>query len=381
MIPPLNEKEIEPLDLPKFLADQDLFPKFYWKCRKTGIETAALGSLMDLFEIPPSSLPYKFYGAISFPNSLKDPLWNNFPSPFFFLPQVEIEQSPFKTLLKIRGSAPLFNDLLKDLSDSPKANLESNLPDKTLWESLVNEVLRSIENKELEKVVLARMSSFSTQDPPFSWLKKLLISSKNSTVFALQKTEHSLFLGASPEMLYERKGQLIKTESIAGTRKKTDLTCNLQESKKDNKEFSYVKNFLSHTLCTLCERFSHDPLDSLVETSHLKHLYNRFEGTLKPGISDLDLISSLHPTPAVGGFPQKTGVTKISSLEPFDRGLYAGALGWISPEEASFAVAIRSALVVNGLLHAFAGTGIVKGSEPQKEWNELNDKISHWGHV
>lgn len=367
-----SEKELDPLDLPAFLAAQDLFPKLYWKCRKTGKEVACLGALLELHEIPENPTE-KFYGALAFPGPSKESLWKDFPSPYFFLPQVEIEQTPLKTVIRTRiPFTP--NPPLKEILDCTSLGDPLHVPDQFLWEKSIQKVLDS----NVEKVVLARRSSFESSHHPYSWIKKLLKSSQNSTVFAFERKSSSLFLGASPEMLYEREGNKIKTESIAGTRKKTDSSSDFLKSCKDKKEVSFVKDFLKEKLSSLCKTYSFDDLDSLIETSHLKHLYNRFEGTLKEGISDFDLLSSLHPTPAIGGFPQKQALEEITSLESFDRGLYAGALGWISPLESSFAVTIRSALIQEGFLHAFAGAGILDGSDPSKEWNELNDKLAHW---
>ncbi len=376
--------EIDPIDFPSWLAAQDIYPKFYWKCRKTGIETAALGAYKEFFEIP-RHLEEKVYGAVSFPSQNTSPLWNDFPTPYFFLPQIEIIQSPLKTRLKVRGSSPVFNTPKTTILDLPSLELHEDFPSFKNWEESVFEVLKAIERKELEKLVLARMSSFKTENPPFSWLKKILDSSINSTVFAFQMNSSSLFLGASPEMLYQRQGRHIQTEAIAGTRKKgssyfedQQIGNELQNSIKDQKEIDCVKSFLKDSLSSICEKTSYEPIDSLIETSQLQHLYNRLDGLLRPEIDDFTILSLVHPTPAVGGLPKKVGIEKIHALESFDRGLYAGALGWISPSESSFAVTIRSALCKSGYLHAFAGTGIVTGSDPQKEWNELEDKISHW---
>ncbi|MEZ4744549.1 MAG: chorismate-binding protein [Calditrichia bacterium] len=86
----------------------------------------------------------------------------------------------------------------------------------------------------------------------------------------------------------------------------------------------------------------------------------------------------LHPTPAVGGYPKDLALPKISELEPFDRGWYAGPIGWFSKNAAEFAVAIRSGMVYHNKLLLYAGAGIVPGSEPEKEWDELENKISNF---
>lgn len=381
--------QIEKLDLPAWLAAQDSFPKFYWKCRKTGEETAALGSLADFFKIPDLSrdLPdsYRLYGALSFTQKQSDLLWQDFSPAFFFLPQVEVFQSSTKTVLKTQNPDFVFKQP-HPIKAPTYLKMQKHTPSEENWDQSIETILKAIQAKKIQKVVLARKSTFEIQGNPFGWLNKLIAeSSLNSTVFALQKNASSLFLGATPEMLYERKNSLLFTESLAGTRRRgtslsedLKLAEELKKNAKENKEFSLVKEFLFSTLPALCEEFSCDSLDSLVQTSKVQHLYNSFQGTLKPTIQDSTLLSLLHPTPAIGGFPRKDALAMIDALEDFDRGLYAGAIGWVSPNHSSFAVAIRSALIENGLLHTFAGTGIVEGSISSREWLELDDKISHW---
>jgi menaquinone-specific isochorismate synthase len=107
----------------------------------------------------------------------------------------------------------------------------------------------------------------------------------------------------------------------------------------------------------------------------VQHLYNTLHSTLKAGISNAELIRALHPTPALGGFPREQALSFIKTHEPFEREWYGAPIGWISPTAASFHVGIRSAILRNHTLEIFAGTGIVKESQAEKEWEELNHKI------
>lgn len=84
---------------------------------------------------------------------------------------------------------------------------------------------------------------------------------------------------------------------------------------------------------------------------------------------------ALHPTPAVGGCPTEPALTAIRELEHFDRGWYAGPVGWIGSHGAEFAVALRCGLVRNSALSLYSGAGIVDGSEPEDEWAEIEQKI------
>ncbi|KAG2254254.1 hypothetical protein Bca52824_084390 [Brassica carinata] len=92
-----------------------------------------------------------------------------------------------------------------------------------------------------------------------------------------------------------------------------------------------------------------------------------------------EILAALHPTPAVCGLPAEEARLLIKEIESFDRGMYAGPVGFFGGKESEFAVGIRSALVEKGLgALIYAGTGIVAGSNPTSEWNELDLKISQF---
>lgn len=387
-----REEECSWIDLPEYLAGQDLFPKFYHKCKDTQEERAAFGSFVTLPFIPKITKEIDpslcFYGALSFPSVKQDPVWNDFPSTIFFLPLYEIRQTPTKTTFYIR-SPPSSKPLKPALRLEELSFLENRIdtPTEENWKTSVEAILKTIESKKLQKIVLARKSSFAV-DPslhPFCFLKKLVKEAPSTTTFALQTTPHSLFLGSSPEKLYKREGNILYTEAIAGTRKRSEdplkdemLKKDLLKSVKDNKEVLHVKNFLKKELSRLCTKLSFPKEPSLIQTEKLHHLQYSFSALLNPGINDADLLTALHPTPAVNGTPKDQALDYLQKIETFNRGLYTGPIGWISSLESSFTVSIRSSLIKEGILHAFAGTGIVEGSNPNLEWEELDHKISHW---
>jgi menaquinone-specific isochorismate synthase len=113
-----------------------------------------------------------------------------------------------------------------------------------------------------------------------------------------------------------------------------------------------------------------------LKLDHVQHMVTRFRGSLKEDVGDDALLTALHPTPAVGGYPVDGALDRIFRLEPHDRGWYAGPVGWIGADKAGFAVAIRSGLVENDRLTVFAGAGIVKGSDPDREWVETGHKMA-----
>jgi menaquinone-specific isochorismate synthase len=102
---------------------------------------------------------------------------------------------------------------------------------------------------------------------------------------------------------------------------------------------------------------------------------------LKAGVSDLDLLMALHPTPAVCGLPQEKAMHWIRETEPFSRGWYAGALGFLGADASEFFVGLRSGVLLGREFHAFAGAGIVEGSVPSLEWEEIETKFKNYTDV
>ena len=103
---------------------------------------------------------------------------------------------------------------------------------------------------------------------------------------------------------------------------------------------------------------------------------------LRPEVGALDLVTALHPTPAVGGLPSEAAVRFIRRNEPAPRGLFAAPVGWIDAEgNACLAVAIRSALLLESHAWVYAGAGIVAGSDPAAEWEETTAKLRWLGEL
>jgi menaquinone-specific isochorismate synthase len=114
----------------------------------------------------------------------------------------------------------------------------------------------------------------------------------------------------------------------------------------------------------------------ILRLSYVQHIYSRFEGILKPDTDDFKIISSIHPTPAVSGYPKQNIRALIKRYETFYRGFYAGPVGWIGKDSSEFVVGIRSGIINNNYLSVFSGAGIVQKSSPEAEWNEIENKIS-----
>ena len=338
------------------------YPKFFWEDRDTDRVLAGYGANYTLSELPKSPSDFLFGGSC-FSKSSKDTVWQDVPSSFFFNPRVLLRSSKQKQVLP-----------------SPfEFNQRVDTPTKDEWMSLVYHALSQIERKHLEKVVLARRTSLLFKDPlnPLAVLKNLQAKNNRAVCFLLQFSKDIAFIGATPEKLYSRQGQRLMTEALAGT-------CSLSEKDsllkrpKEQLEFLIVKQFIHAHLAPLCQKIQWQEHDQVIRTSTVQHLYNQADVSLKPGISDDHLISLLHPTPAIAGSPKLAALSYLHQQEPFDRGWYCSPIGWIEKESSDIAIGIRSCLIRGHEMHLFAGAGIVKDSNPDKEWEELNHKISQF---
>jgi menaquinone-specific isochorismate synthase len=376
------------IDLLLWLENQTLFPKVYWQDRDGKSVIAGLGKSLSFSGIPEHPCA-RLFGGITF----AEKGWEGIPESSFFLPTFEIEQKAGKTTLRINAPEPLpsLESLLSlnfSLNPAPAPAIQlihrEDTPTLTQWKERLTHYLTSIKNEELHKIVCARRTRliFENTLNPFFLLKKLKDKAHNATVFLFQWNKESTFLGATPEKLYQRKKDLIRSDMMAATRPRSSderedasLKQELLSDPKERREFNSVKDFILSSLAPLCTSFDKEQQDRIVTTTTVHHLFNSFSGKLKPGTSDRTLINLLHPTPAVGGYPQEKAM-RLLREEPFCRGYYAAPIGWISPEEADISVGIRSALLQNRELHLFAGTGIVEGSNPDREWEELEYKIA-----
>jgi menaquinone-specific isochorismate synthase len=257
-------------------------------------------------------------------------------------------------------------------------------PAREGWGESLETALRAFSSGKMEKVVFARRVEFQFEDDldPVALLEGLRDATPGCFHFLVEPEEGVAFVGASPERLFRRDGRGILSEAVAGTRPRgasalddTELGEELLGSAKDQAEHSFVRVGIRESLGPLCEDLAVDVRVSEMKLARGRHLVSRIRGTLREGVADGEVLAALHPTPAVGGYPKETALEEIRAVEPFDRGWYAGPVGWLGADGAEFAVGIRSGLVRGDTLALYSGAGIVEGSTPEGEWAEIEQKI------
>lgn len=189
-------------------------------------------------------------------------------------------------------------------------------------------------------------------------------------------------MGATPEVLFTRNRNHLSTMALAGTIQRSEdptedeaLQKTLLASKKDRHEVDIVADDLATILSRFSDRVEIGPL-GVLKSSRVQHLHYSLQAFLKEHVRNEDLIEALHPTPAIAGSPRKEALDFISQHEPFSRGPFATPLGFLSQDSAHLVIGIRSAMTLGNELQLFAGAGIVPDSDPVKEWQELDHKIS-----
>ena len=255
----------------------------------------------------------------------------------------------------------------------------------------------------LTKVVLARRSdlALSASVDPLALLATLHGRSRGAYAFALKPPgeRSGTFVCCTPERLFALDGGRIATEAVAGTRPRgaderldAALSYDMLTCPKEHAEFTIVQEWVRSALRGVCSPGTVvlEAEKQVLRTDRLQHLYSRLAGTLTPGATEADVLAAMHPTPAVCGAPRALAQAAIAQAEAFDRGLYAGPVGWLGASGAEFAVAIRSALAhcadaqqhpsvsSTTQLSLYAGVGVVRGASAAAEWQELSYKVSQY---
>lgn len=354
----------------EFLKAQPYYPKVFWNGR------AAFGAHEMYDKVPKTH--QRVWGGLDFPLQRQTKLWNTFPTLGFFKPRAEILRKNGGWVLRFERGMTLLPEAA--CQEMPPLLEVRNTPSFEAWQERINANLAAIKANDLEKVVTARQTDFlfSSDIDPFFALKNL--PDHTGTRFLFQFSPDSAFLGTTPELLYERTGCNVLSHAIAGTRPRgmdeeedIALEQKLLTSPKERREFAFVCQMIEDKLKKVCQKTKLGPLQ-ILKTNTVQHLLQTIEGTLNEP-DDETLLKLLHPTPATCGLPQKKALSILGRDEPFDRGWYAAPIGYIEQDHARFMVALRSMLIRKNCAHVYAGTGIVDGSTPSNEWNELEIKI------
>ncbi len=398
-----------------FFKNLDSVNKIYWLDREDKLEIAGYINLLNKEELNSLQIPnvditglsdevrifkWRMFSALQ-KDSLQNSYWDRFNKINSFLPLFGYERNNDKEYLYFNipvESSEKFISIIDniftsengkntEISTSPVISEIENITGKDDWKRMMSDAGKLFSSERMEKIVLCRKNriKFENQISPEDIFIKLLEKRPFSTRFFIGTKNGMAFMGATPERLFKRNGQDIESDALAGTTRRGAaaeedelLGKELLESGKDNYEHDIVISFLKESYKETCSEFSFPESKSLMKLPTVQHLFTKFRGILKQNISNENIIDILHPTPAVGGIPQKLSLEKIREIEGFCRGLYAAPIGWEKKGEADYCVAIRSGLYYNGELILYTGAGIVPDSDADMEWSEIDNKMKNF---
>ncbi|WP_241981123.1 isochorismate synthase [Cryobacterium algoritolerans] len=249
------------------------------------------------------------------------------------------------------------------------------------YRAAVGEAIGRIAAADLNKVVLARdlVGRLPAESDLRRAVSELALGYPDCWTYAVDG-----LVGSSPETLIRADHGEVNARVLAGTMSRgadaaSDLEAalHLATSSKDGDEHAFAVQSVLASLRPHTSHLTTSEIPFTVKLPNLWHLATDVEGTLSDGSNSLDLIAAMHPTAAVAGTPTETALALIRELEPFDRGRYAGPVGWVGADgDGEWAIALRCAQVTPaGDVTAYAGCGIVLDSEPDRELAETRMKF------
>jgi isochorismate synthase len=342
--------------------------------------------------------PLRWFGGVSFSVQPRHPgPWGAFARASFTLPRWSYERRPrggarlWLTTRETGDRAALDAEARRVLDALAGAALAPPEPRRLAarmvddeasgdgYLALVARALDAIASGRFEKLVPARRVELSGAFDVAAVLGKLRALQPGAACFCVARGGAS-FLGATPERLVAVEGGVVRSEAVAGSvaRQGDDeaARARLLASEKDRREHAAVVDGIERALAARCDGVEVAPQAAVRVLRQILHLVTPVRARLRPGGHVLDVVEALHPTPAVGGLPAAGASDWLDAEEPVGRGWYASPVGWFDGNgNGQFAVAIRSALVDGERAWAYAGAGVVRGSEPAAELAETRVKL------
>ena len=380
------------VDLLGWLKAQPHYPQFYFQLQQNAQCFATLGAVRTFQHLD---------AAQDFVNQHNLPLFGGiqfYGETTFFLPQLVLEQrdNQIQVTVFIDQDNLIHNkdkalQVLKTFEKTTallplqsQADLIDQQANPAQWANWVEKALTQIHEKAVTKLVLANKSTFALNQPlnAKDFLAQSEIYNKGCYHFLFAQDDKTSFLGSSPERLYARHERHLKTEALAGTapmsedhesnRKQADWLLN---DKKNIHENQLLADGICANLAPFTQHIEVGKL-GIKQLRQVQHLRREITVLLTDNCTDLNCLQAIHPTAAVAGLPQQKAKALLQQIEHYDRSWYAGTLGFFNQQQAEFCVAIRSAFVEADKIHVFAGAGIVEGSVPLLEWQEIERKAA-----
>lgn len=262
----------------------------------------------------------------------------------------------------------------------------SSLPGDQRFKQGVQQAIANFQLSDIRKAVLSRVLEVELSEPVDTdgIFARLVAQNPAAYQFRVPLDAGAELIGASPELLLRKQGSQVYSYPLAGSAKRQSdpeldrkVSESLLQSEKDAYEHSLVIDDIRQQLAPICKTLDVPDAPSLMTTGAMWHLATSIKGELfDPTMTALQVASRLHPTPAVCGFPTRQARKLINLVEPFERGVFTGMVGWCDAEgNGEWVVTIRCGIVEQNRIRLFAGAGIVEASCPEAEWAETQAKL------
>lgn len=350
----------------------------------------------------------RFYGGFSFRHDHSpEGVWEAFPSALFHLPRFELEgdesgdawlrardlvhpDAEDDAFVRLKNRAEALRAELMSLSEAgggAPRHASGRVTDANRggWETAVEQSLEHIRSGRVAKVVLARTREVDLDQPldPVDVVAHLWETNRGSHVFMFEPEAGCALVGAAPETVATLRNGVFHATAVAGSirrgetpREQAELAARLLASEKDRTEQRIALDDMVNRLKTVSHQIRTDPQPHVLTLARIQHLETEIRASVPSDVGVLDLLRLLHPTPAVCGLPHDAAMEVLAEEEPFERGWYAGPVGWFDAEgNGIFAPALRTGVSAGHGWRLFAGAGIVEGSVPALEWDETAIKF------
>jgi anthranilate synthase component 1 len=259
--------------------------------------------------------------------------------------------------------------------------------ERTFTETAFLEAVRRAKEEifagELMQVQISQRSSRAFDAPALALYRALRGVNPSPYMYYFDFADHHV-VGASPEILVRLAGETITVRPIAGTRPRgatpaedAAIAAELLADPKERAEHVMLIDLGRNDVGRVATAGSVKVTEQMVveRYSHVMHIVSNVEGRIAPGRDAIDVLRASFPAGTVSGAPKVRAMQLIDELEPVKRGIYSGAVGYLGFNgDMDVAIAIRTAVVKGGRLHAQAAAGIVADSDPQSEWQETQHK-------
>lgn len=390
-----------------WLAAQTYYPQFYWQHRDEYEEVAVCGQLrcfnhihdarefLSAHKNESNSDDVRIWGLNAWDTIIPGRIdQQTGDDAYLFLPRIEVrrQQQQLSVHINLLGEEDREDALtfLRSLNDeleiaplSVSVTSVKHSLTQAQWVNYLDLALHEIEQGTFEKVVPARATCLTLDNPlkAIQFMKASRDVNHHCYHYMLAFSPSDAFIGSSPERLYRRDEKQLYTEALAGTVASSDNEQQatafaewLMNDKKNQHENLVVVDDICQRLQGGIEGIDVSLAD-VIRLRKVQHLRRYIHGKLI-NADDVDCLKRLQPTAAVCGLPRTVARAFIHQHEPFKRRWYAGSAGYLGLSHAEFAVSLRCGELHDETLTLYAGAGVVAGSSPLQEWDEIENKAA-----